>query len=74
MHAGRHAELLADLMRRHPATWGVRDVGMWVEYIGLGQYRKKFMHHSVDGRLLLQVTDRLLKVCVCVCVCAHACV
>eukprot|EP00967_Tisochrysis_lutea_P034438 scaffold41107_cov17-Tisochrysis_lutea.AAC.2 len=58
----RHAEAVGDLMRRHPATWGVRDVGTWVEYIGLGQYRKKFMHHSVDGRLLLQVSDKLLKV------------
>jgi hypothetical protein len=54
--------MVADLMRRHPATWDVRDVGTWVDHIGLGQYRKKFMHHSMDGRLLLQITDSLLKV------------
>jgi hypothetical protein len=58
----RQAALLSDLTRRHPATWDVRDVAMWVEYIGLGQYRKKFSHNCIDGRLLLAITDQQLKV------------
>lgn len=61
MHA-HPQESVANLLRQHPATWGVRDVGTWVDNIGLPQYRKKFMHHSVDGRLLLELSDTVLKV------------
>ncbi|WIA15375.1 hypothetical protein OEZ85_002037 [Tetradesmus obliquus] len=39
----------------------VSDVCDWVEGIGLPQYRKKFMHHCIGGRLLLRLTDELLK-------------
>jgi hypothetical protein len=39
----------------------VTDVCDWVEGIGLQQYRKKFMHHCISGRLLLRLTDELLK-------------
>lgn len=39
----------------------VSDVCDWVEGIGLAQYRKKFMHHCIGGRLLLRLTDELLK-------------
>lgn len=33
----------------------------WLEVVGLGQYRKKFLHHCVNGYLLLQLRDELLK-------------
>jgi hypothetical protein len=36
-------------------------VGDYVVALSLGQYRKKFMHHVVDGRLLLRMTDALLR-------------
>ena len=36
---------MADAMRRHVKSWDVRDVCHWVEYIGLGQYRGKFLHN-----------------------------
>ncbi|KAG2435433.1 hypothetical protein HYH02_011933 [Chlamydomonas schloesseri] len=49
------------LVRKHPATWDALDVALWVEFIGLGQYRKRFLHHCVDGRLLLRVKDAQLK-------------
>ena len=32
----------------------------WVEYLGL-PYRKKFLHHLVDGRIALQLTNADLK-------------
>ncbi|GAX78078.1 hypothetical protein CEUSTIGMA_g5520.t1 [Chlamydomonas eustigma] len=41
--------------------WDVRDVCNWVESIGLRQYRKKFLHHIVDGPLLLMLDDSTLK-------------
>ena len=44
-------------------SWSVPEVCDWVEYIGLGQYRKRFVHHCVDGRLLLHLTEAQLKVC-----------
>lgn len=40
----------------------MREVATWVEFIGMGQYRLKFIHHSVDGALLLQLNEaRLAK-------------
>ena len=42
--------------------WAVAQVCDWADYIGLGQYRKKFVHHCIDGRLLLSLTDKDLKV------------
>jgi hypothetical protein len=39
----------------------VNDVCDFVEGLGLGQYRKKFMHHVVAGSLLLRLDDDLLR-------------
>jgi len=39
----------------------VTDVCDWVDGMGLSQYRKKFVHHFVDGRLLLRLNDALLR-------------
>ncbi|KAG2423137.1 hypothetical protein HXX76_015522 [Chlamydomonas incerta] len=49
------------LVRKHPATWDALDVALWVEFIGLGQYRRRFLHHCVDGRMLLRLKDAQLK-------------
>lgn len=43
------------------ACCAVRDVCDWVDGLGLSQYRKKLMHHCVNGRLLTKLTDELLK-------------
>ena len=32
----------------------------WVEYLGL-PYRKRFLHHLVDGRIAMQLTNNDLK-------------
>jgi hypothetical protein len=39
----------------------VREVCLWVDFIGMAQYRKKFAHHCIDGRLLLMLTEEHLK-------------
>ena len=39
----------------------VRDVCMWIESIGLGQYRKKFLHNIIDGYMLFTLDDTQLK-------------
>jgi hypothetical protein len=44
------------------AKWGVKEVCDWVDYIGLGQYRKRFLHHCIGGSLVLQLTEEDLKV------------
>lgn len=36
--------------------------GCRVEYIGLGQYRKRFLHHCIDGHLLTRLSSKDLKV------------
>lgn len=49
-------------MQHNIYHWAVAQVCDWVDYIGLGQYRKKFVHHCIDGRLLLSLTHKDLKV------------
>ncbi|EFJ39973.1 hypothetical protein VOLCADRAFT_108397 [Volvox carteri f. nagariensis] len=56
----RQAAMIEDMMGRHPSTWDIREVATWVEFIGLGQYRSKFVHHPVDGGLLLSLGDEEL--------------
>lgn len=49
-------------MQMPVASWGVKEVCDWVEIIGLGQYRKRFLHHCIGGSLLLELTEEHLKV------------
>ena len=49
-------------MQHNVNHWAVAEVCDWSDYIGLGQYRKKFVHHCIDGKLLLRLSDRDLKV------------
>ena len=66
---GREGETMRDrlemavteAMRRHPCTWDVREVCNWIELIGFMQYRRKFSHNSVDGEVLVAMTDEQLK-------------
>jgi hypothetical protein len=39
----------------------VREVCEWLEALGLGQYRRRFVHNAIDGRLLLALGDAELK-------------
>ena len=59
-------ERLAEGVRRQMAVpvraWGVKEVCDWAEWVGLGQYRKRFLHHCIGGALLLELTDRNLRV------------
>eukprot|EP00775_Hariotina_reticulata_P008604 gene8604-8785_t len=50
-----------DSSSSHLPVGVVADVCDWLEAIGLPQYRKKLMHHCIDGRLLLRLDDHLLK-------------
>ena len=49
-------------MRAPVAVWGVKEVCDWADYVGLGQYRKRFLHHCIGGSLLLDLTEHNLKV------------
>ncbi len=40
----------------------VLEVCDWLEIIGLGQYRRRFVHHAVCGSLLLGLGPEELKV------------
>jgi hypothetical protein len=47
-----------------PLAWTLSDVALWVaEAVGLPQYRMRFVHSAVNGRLLLSMTDERLQVC-----------
>lgn len=58
----RLAAAVQQSMQHNVHHWEVAQVCDWAEYIGLGQYRKKFVHHCIDGRLLLNLTHKDLKV------------
>ena len=42
--------------------WNMAEVSDWVAYIGLPQYRKRFIHQGISGSLLLRLTHNNLKV------------
>ena len=52
---------VTEAMRRHPCTWDIKEVCNWIEVIGFMQYRRKFSHNSVDGEVLVAMTDDQLK-------------
>ena len=61
-HAERLREGVAWQLRELPvASWSVREVCDWVEHLGMGQYRKRFLHQRINGDLLLQLTEDHLK-------------
>jgi len=62
-HRQRMEEGVRRQMQVPVASWGVKEVCNWAEYIGLGQYRKRFLHHCIGGSLLLDLTEHNLKVC-----------
>jgi SAM domain (Sterile alpha motif) len=43
-------------------AWSVADVCDWLEFNDMGQYRKRFVHHQVNGPLLVKLTSQQLKV------------
>ncbi|KAL7679447.1 putative sterile alpha and TIR motif-containing protein [Plasmopara halstedii] len=43
------------------AAWSVNDVGRWLETLVLAQYKRAFADASVDGALLLHLTDDDLR-------------
>ena len=42
-------------------TWSVEDVREWVKQIGFPQYADSFMESRVDGDLLLQLSEEMLR-------------
>lgn len=44
-----------------PLQWDSSAVGVWLNSIGMGQYKKQFTHNAVDGRLLLSLDTHMLK-------------
>jgi hypothetical protein len=42
-------------------TWSVEDVKEWVKQIGFPQYAESFQESRVDGDLLLQLTEEMLR-------------
>ncbi|PRW60747.1 flagellar associated [Chlorella sorokiniana] len=52
---------VARQFEKDPADWTVLEVCDWLEIIGLGQYRRRFVHHAVCGSLLLALGPEELK-------------
>lgn len=40
------------LAYREPSRWTGEQVADFIEYIGMGRYRRAFVHHAITGRML----------------------
>lgn len=45
------------LMMKEPSMWSVPDVGLWLQFINLGDYRVKFIENFISGIELLDLTE-----------------
>eukprot|EP00887_Chlorella_sp_A99_P003993 scaffold11.g3993.t1 len=58
-------------MERRTESWSVQEVADYVEHVGLGCHRRAFVHHVVDGPLLLALTDARIKMDLGICNLGH---
>ena len=43
------------------ATWSPEDVREWIKQIGFANFADTFLDNQVDGDILLQITDEMLR-------------
>ena len=48
---------LLDKIPKYPENWKSEDVSIWLEHIGMQTYIPNFLEMSVDGLLILELTD-----------------
>jgi len=53
---GKEADLTR-LMAKDPSTWAVNEVGMWLDFIELGEYKINFIENSISGQELFELSD-----------------
>ncbi|ELR12152.1 SAM domain (Sterile alpha motif) domain containing protein [Acanthamoeba castellanii str. Neff] len=60
---GRTITSLIDpyLKKKHPRSWSVYEVSLWLEMIGFGAYKSEFDENRITGKLLLSLTKLDLK-------------
>jgi len=51
---GTNAELMR-LQAKDPTTWTVSEVGKWLDFIELGQYKIIFIENSISGAELFEL-------------------
>uniref|UniRef100_A0A8C1WDY5 Diacylglycerol kinase n=1 Tax=Cyprinus carpio TaxID=7962 RepID=A0A8C1WDY5_CYPCA len=54
--------VLIFLYQKSVSTWGVDEVGVWLEMLCLSEYKEIFIRHDIRGPELLQLERRDLKV------------
>jgi len=47
-----------NLANKDPLDWTVADVGQWLGFMGLGEYRITFIENSIGGNELFELDDR----------------
>ena len=55
------AQALRHNLIQQVPTWEVEDVKEWVQQIGFPQFTEAFVESRVDGDLLLQLTEAMLR-------------
>jgi hypothetical protein len=60
---GRAITSLIDpyLKKKHPRSWSIYEVSLWLEMVGFGAYKVKFEESRITGKLLLSLTKLDLK-------------
>ena len=51
------AEDASKLMQKDFALWDVREVGLWLDSIGLSRYRDAFFFNEIDGEMLADIDE-----------------
>ena len=54
---GKGKEDALRLMEKDFALWDVREVGLWLDSIGLSRYRDTFFFNEIDGEMLADIDE-----------------
>ncbi len=58
---------LSEMIPKHPNSWSLEDVGVWLDFIGLSQFKPQFSinlnvgEKAIDGSCIFLLEDEDLK-------------
>lgn len=51
----------SDFDQRHPDTWNIQEVALWIQQKGFSHVSERFIDHEITGDILLELTLGTLK-------------
>ncbi|KAF0981150.1 hypothetical protein FDP41_012938 [Naegleria fowleri] len=56
-NAKPNSELAKKLQQKEASVWAVNEVGIWLDLVGLGEYKNVFINNSISGQELLELGE-----------------